>query len=56
MVAILASGRVREVVALHEGKVMIRRVIPLSLTFDHRVVTGGEAARFLAAVVESLKE
>jgi len=56
MVAILASGRMREVVAVREGKVAIRRIIPLSLTFDHRVVTGGEAARFLAAVMESLQE
>jgi 2-oxoisovalerate dehydrogenase E2 component (dihydrolipoyl transacylase) len=32
----------------------IHRVLPLSLTFDHRVVTGGEAARFLAALKSSL--
>jgi pyruvate dehydrogenase E2 component (dihydrolipoamide acetyltransferase) len=29
--------------------------IPLSLTFDHRCVTGGEACRFLAAVIENLQ-
>jgi pyruvate dehydrogenase E2 component (dihydrolipoamide acetyltransferase) len=29
-------------------------MLPLSLTFDHRVVSGGEAARFLAAVIEDL--
>jgi pyruvate dehydrogenase E2 component (dihydrolipoamide acetyltransferase) len=28
--------------------------MPLSLTFDHRAVTGGEAARFLKAVVEDI--
>jgi 2-oxoisovalerate dehydrogenase E2 component (dihydrolipoyl transacylase) len=28
--------------------------MPLSLTFDHRVVTGGEATRFLMAVVKDL--
>jgi pyruvate dehydrogenase E2 component (dihydrolipoamide acetyltransferase) len=28
----------------------------LSLTFDHRAVTGGEAARFLAAVIGSLEQ
>ena len=28
--------------------------LPLSLTFDHRVVTGGEAARFLGAVIADL--
>jgi pyruvate dehydrogenase E2 component (dihydrolipoamide acetyltransferase) len=32
----------------------VHRVIPLSLTFDHRSVTGGEAARFLKAMIEDL--
>jgi pyruvate dehydrogenase E2 component (dihydrolipoamide acetyltransferase) len=31
------------------------RVLPLSLTFDHRVVSGGEAARFLAAAKATLE-
>jgi pyruvate dehydrogenase E2 component (dihydrolipoamide acetyltransferase) len=29
--------------------------MPLSLTFDHRCVTGGEAARFLGAVIQDLE-
>ena len=33
----------------------IRRILPLSLTFDHRAVTGAEAARFLAAAVAELE-
>ena len=33
---------------------VLRRVLPLSLTFDHRVVIGGEAARFLAAMIAHL--
>jgi pyruvate dehydrogenase E2 component (dihydrolipoamide acetyltransferase) len=32
----------------------VHRLLPLSLSFDHRAVTGGEAARFLAAVVADL--
>jgi len=31
-------------------------VLPLSLTFDHRAVTGGEASRFLAAVITDLQK
>ncbi len=31
-------------------------VLPLSLTFDHRAVTGGEAARFLAALIKDLSQ
>jgi len=33
----------------------VRRTLPLSLTTDHRAVTGGEAARFLAAVIADLE-
>ena len=33
----------------------VRRVLPLSLTFDHRVVTGGEAARFIVALKSDLE-
>jgi len=54
MVAILASGKLREVARVHGGVVALRRVIPLSLTFDHRVLTGGEATRFFEAVIKSL--
>jgi 2-oxoisovalerate dehydrogenase E2 component (dihydrolipoyl transacylase) len=50
-VAILGVGRLSEVIA-ESGDV--RRHLPLSLTVDHRVVTGGEAARFLAAVMSAL--
>jgi len=30
-------------------------VLPLSVTFDHRAVTGGEAGRFMAAMVADLQ-
>lgn len=53
-VAILACGRLREIAVGVNGKLEAHRVIPLSLTFDHRAVTGGEAARFLAAVMADL--
>lgn len=54
-VAILGAGRIRrEIVADEDGRPQARRMLPLSLTFDHRVVTGGEAARFLRAVIDDL--
>jgi pyruvate dehydrogenase E2 component (dihydrolipoamide acetyltransferase) len=34
----------------------MHRLLPLSLTFDHRAVTGGEAARFLRAVIVDLEK
>ena len=54
-VAILGAGRILERVVPYEGNPVIRRVLPLSLTFDHRVITGGEAARFLREVIISLE-
>jgi 2-oxoisovalerate dehydrogenase E2 component (dihydrolipoyl transacylase) len=54
-VAILSTGRVVARPMAVGDKVEVRRVMPLSLTFDHRVVTGGEAARFLAAVIADLE-
>lgn len=54
-VAILGAGRLcKEPVAVGE-KVEIHQRIPLSLSFDHRSVTGGEACRFLVAVIEDLQ-
>jgi 2-oxoisovalerate dehydrogenase E2 component (dihydrolipoyl transacylase) len=56
MVAILGSGRLtRDVVAV-EGGIEAHLRMPLSLTFDHRCVTGGEAARFLAAVLRDVEK
>ena len=54
-VAILGAGRVHDTVVACQGKPAVHAILPLSLTFDHRVVTGGEAARFLAAVIADLE-
>jgi len=54
-VAILGAGRIAERAVAQAGQVSARRVLPLSLTFDHRAVMGGEASRFLAAVVADLE-
>ncbi len=54
-VAILGAGRIRDEVVAAGGVPAVHRVMPLSLTFDHRVVTGGEAARFLRAVIADLE-
>jgi 2-oxoisovalerate dehydrogenase E2 component (dihydrolipoyl transacylase) len=54
-VAILGAGRIAARVVVRGGEPAVSRVLPLSLTFDHRVVMGGEAARFLAAVIADLQ-
>lgn len=53
-VAIIAAGRTRDEVVAFEGKPAVHPVMPLSITFDHRVITGGEAALFLKAFIEHL--
>jgi pyruvate dehydrogenase E2 component (dihydrolipoamide acetyltransferase) len=54
-VAILGAGRrFRAPVAVGDT-IEVHELIPLSLTFDHRAVTGGEAGRFLAAVIADLQ-
>ena len=61
-VAILGAGKVRrEPVVVADapgvaGTVAAHRRMPLSLSFDHRCVTGGEACRFLAAVITDLEK
>jgi 2-oxoisovalerate dehydrogenase E2 component (dihydrolipoyl transacylase) len=54
-VAILGAGRIGTKPVVRDGQVVPARVLPLSLTFDHRAVTGGDAAQFLAAVIRALE-
>ncbi|MES2670608.1 MAG: dihydrolipoamide acetyltransferase family protein [Pseudomonadota bacterium] len=53
-VAIVAAGRARHQITPVLGGFESHKIIPLSLTFDHRVCTGGEAARFLRAMLDDL--
>ena len=53
-VAIIAAGKGRHQMTPVMGGFESHRVIPLSLTFDHRACTGGEAARFLKAMLDDL--
>jgi len=54
-VAIVGIGGLFEKVVMTEKSIENQRVMPVSLTFDHRACTGGEAARFLAAILADLK-
>ena len=55
-VAIVAAGKTRDAVVPVNGEIKISKVLPLSVTFDHRAVTGGEATRFLAAMIKDLEK
>ena len=54
-VAILLLGRSRWMPAIREGKVEPRYLLPLSLSYDHRLVDGATAARFLNEVIDYLQ-
>jgi pyruvate dehydrogenase E2 component (dihydrolipoamide acetyltransferase) len=54
-VAILLLGRSRWKLAAFEGKIEGRLLMPLSLSYDHRVVDGAAAGRFLNDVIDSLQ-
>ncbi len=53
-VAIVAAGKSRHELRPVMGGVETHRIIPLSVTFDHRAATGGEAARFLKVMLDDL--
>jgi pyruvate dehydrogenase E2 component (dihydrolipoamide acetyltransferase) len=54
-VAILGVGRAAKRPQLRDGKIEERMVVPLCLSYDHRVIDGGSAARFTRELVEALE-
>ena len=55
-VAILGLGRGALKPVARDGKVVIRMMTPLGLSYDHRVIDGGEAARFMVDLVAALQD
>ncbi len=55
-VAILGCGRITDKPWVVKGEIAIRKILPLSLTFDHRVTDGGDATRFLSRVASYLED
>ena len=53
-VAILGVSRSQERPVYHEGELVPRLILPLSLSYDHRVIDGAEAARFTRYLAEAL--
>jgi len=54
-VAILGMGRIADRPVALNGQIVIRKIMPLSFAFDHRVIDGVEAGRFLNVVIERLE-
>ncbi|PSW05406.1 dihydrolipoamide acetyltransferase family protein [Photobacterium lipolyticum] len=55
-VAIVGAGRIIEKIIMRDCQPVAVKALPLSVTFDHRVCTGGEAARFIRALVLHLQQ
>jgi pyruvate dehydrogenase E2 component (dihydrolipoamide acetyltransferase) len=55
-VAIMGFGRIAERPWVHDNSIVIRSILPISLTFDHRITDGVTAARFLSRVVGFLED
>jgi pyruvate dehydrogenase E2 component (dihydrolipoamide acetyltransferase) len=55
-VAILAMGKVQEKPVVRDGEIVIRKMLPLTLAFDHRIADGADAARFVAELVRQLSD
>src|SRR5439155_19694067 len=53
--AILAIGRAREGVVVRDGMIGVGKLLPLSLSADHRVIDGGTAAMALAKMIDLLQ-
>jgi len=54
-VAILGLGRSAEQAVVRDGKVEVRPMMPIALSYDHRVIDGGSAARFIVDLVNSFE-
>ncbi len=54
--AILGAGRIADAPVAEDGKVVVRPVMPLSLSFDHRVIDGALSRRFMDSVIANLCE
>lgn len=55
-VAIIGAGRITEEPRVVDGAITACRMLPLSLTFDHRAVIGAEATRFLMTLIKDLED
>ncbi|MEW6530253.1 MAG: dihydrolipoamide acetyltransferase family protein [Thermodesulfobacteriota bacterium] len=55
-VAILCSLRAVEKPVVRNGEVVVRTIMPLTLSFDHRVLDGADAARFMSHIVTLLED
>ncbi len=52
---ILGPGKIEDMPIVKDGKVTVRKILPLVITYDHRIVDGAEAARFMNDLIGYLE-
>src|SRR5919106_106397 len=55
-VAIVGLGKIEDRPVVRNGQIAIRKIMPPSLAFDHRIIDGVEAGRFLGVVIQHLED
>ena len=55
-VAILGMGKAQDKPVVRDGRIVIRKILPLTLSFDHRIADGADAARFVTEMVRQLSD
>ena len=55
-VAILATMKIKDRVRAKDGQAQVKKILPLCLSFDHRVIDGAEAARFMNDLIARLED
>jgi pyruvate dehydrogenase E2 component (dihydrolipoamide acetyltransferase) len=55
-IAILGIGKIEDRAVVRDGNIVIRKIVPLSLTFDHRAVDGADAARFMKELITLVED
>ncbi len=54
--AILGTGAVADKVVVRDGKMVVRKIMPLSISFDHRIIDGAKIAEFANTLKELLED
>ncbi len=54
--AILGLGKIQEKPVVRDAKILVRKIFPLSLTFDHRILDGAEVAAFMNDLIKRLED
>ena len=52
----VSAGHIADSCRMLQGNPELRQLLPLSLSYDHRVINGADAARFVCAIAQALEE